>query len=175
MYGEDKYNVEHARFLLDTLTGELNRSRDWPIRILGVTSALHFAVIAGILVSGIQFAGYIRCVLAAFFTGLFVWTFCYFRKCHINYLTARNAQIRLENQIGVGDMGVLRIITTAHITTTFANTQVDPCIANFQAIFAAIGARFNFPDLIKMFAQICHYTLRQRDIEINFKHFYVDQ
>ena len=107
MFSEDKYNVNHAEFLLSTLTDEMNRLRDWPIRILGFTSALHFAVIAGILVTQIEFIDLIRWLLTSFFTALFVWTAYYFWKCHINYITTRNAQINLESKIGIAEMDVI--------------------------------------------------------------------
>ena len=107
MYGEDKYNLNYAEFLLKMLTDEMNRSRDWPIRVLGFTSALHFAVIAGILISKISFILPIKCLITLFFSLLFIWSAYYFWKCHTNYLTARNAQIDLEKKIGMEDMGVL--------------------------------------------------------------------
>ena len=107
MFGEDKYNVNYAEFLLTILSGEMNRLRDWPIRILGFTSALHFAVIAGILISKIRFICPVKWFLTIFFSLLFFWTAYYFWKCHINYLKTRNAQIDLENKIGIADMNVI--------------------------------------------------------------------
>lgn len=107
MYGEDKFNINYADFLLKMLTDEMNRSRDWPIRIMGFTSALHFAVIAGILVSNIHFICIAKCLLTIFFTSLYIWSFIYIWKCHTNYLESRNAQINLEKQIGIEDMDVL--------------------------------------------------------------------
>ena len=107
LYGEDKFNINYTEFLLAMLTDEMNRSRDWPIRILGFTSALHFAVITGILISNISFIFPVRCLLTIFFSLLFAWSAYYFWKCHINYLKARNSQINLEKQIGIADMGIL--------------------------------------------------------------------
>lgn len=107
MFDDDKYNVKYAELLLTILTGEMNRLRDWPIRILGFTSAFHFAVIAGILVSKINFIYQVKCFLSFFFTLLFFWTAYCFWKCHINYIITRNAQIDLENKIGMGDMDVI--------------------------------------------------------------------
>jgi len=107
LFGEDKYNVKYAEFLLKILTGEMNRSRDWPIRILGFTSALHFAVIAGILISKIKFTCPFKWFLTIFFSLLFFWTAYYFWRCHINYIKNRNAQIELENNIGIADMDII--------------------------------------------------------------------
>jgi len=107
LFGEDKFNEKYADFILKTLTEEMNRLRDWPIRILGFTSALHFAVIAGILVTKIQFISPVKWLLTIFFSLLFLWTAYYFWKCHINYLTTRNAQIDLENKIGLADMDII--------------------------------------------------------------------
>lgn len=107
MYSEEKYNKDYAKFILDMLSGEMNRSRDWPLRLLGFTSAFHFAVIAGILVSKITFMTTARLTLSFFFVLLFLWSVYCFWKCHTNYLKARNAQVTLENQIGLADMDVL--------------------------------------------------------------------
>lgn len=107
MYSEEKYNIDYSKFILDMLSSEMNRSRDWPLRLLSFTSAFHFAVIAGILVSKITFVTWARLALSFFFILLFLWSFYCFWKCHTNYLTARNAQVTLEEQIGLSDMGVL--------------------------------------------------------------------
>jgi hypothetical protein len=45
-------------------------------------------------------------------------------------------------------------VTTTGVTTNHAHAQVYPAIALFQAIFAAIGARFHIVDQVPVLAAI---------------------
>ena len=50
-------------------------------------------------------------------------------------------------------MFIFRRVAAAHMSALQTKTQVNPCVANFQALFAAIGsARCYGPNLIQMSA-----------------------
>ena len=83
----------------EALIQEINRYRDWPIRILTFTSVLYFAVIAGILSGHIQFVSQVKIVLGIVFTALSGWTWYLLWLCHTRYQIVRNAQVKLENQL----------------------------------------------------------------------------
>lgn len=107
MYGEEKYNIEYADFLLRMISDEINRARDWPLKILTFTSALHFGVLVSIISSKIIFTCFAKSAITILFSVLMVWTIYYFYKCHTNYLKLRNSQIELQDQIGLSEMGVI--------------------------------------------------------------------
>lgn len=107
MYGEDKYNIEYSDFLLRMVMDEMSRCRDWPLKILTFTSALHFGILVAIISSKILFTYSIKFALSFLFTILMVWTVYYFWRCHKTYLELRNSQIELECQIGIQEMDVL--------------------------------------------------------------------
>jgi hypothetical protein len=68
-----------------------------------------------------------------------------------------------------GRMFVWRRITAADVTTHFAQTQMNPPIAGFQTIFAAVSARRNLFDFFKMFAAVHFYFPW---VKFNLKLFY---
>lgn len=107
MYGEEKYNIEYSDFLLRMIMDEMNRSRDWPLKILSFTSALHFGILVAIISSKLTFTCGAEIVLFILFTILMAWTVYYFWRCHKSYLELRNSQIELECQIGIQEMDVL--------------------------------------------------------------------
>jgi hypothetical protein len=56
----------------------------------------------------------------------------------------------------LGRVLVLRAVATAHMPAAQAKSQVQPGVAHFQALFAALPAGMNFADLIDVFAGLAH-------------------
>jgi len=55
-----------------------------------------------------------------------------------------------------GSVLIFRRIAAANMPADKALTQVYPCVANFQAILAAIGTRRNFSNLVEVRTNLCH-------------------
>lgn len=104
---KEDHDFQRSDFLLRMIVEEMNRSRDWPLKILGFTSALHFGILVAIISSGVVFSCGVKAFLTLLFTVLMFWTIYYFRRCHFTYLELRNSQIELELQLGIKNMGVL--------------------------------------------------------------------
>jgi hypothetical protein len=94
---------EYVRFIYDKVYDEINRCRDWPIKILGFTSGLFVAILGFLKL----FPGKVGltcnekwsiCIIMSFFS-----IFCVYilGKQHLAYLRYRNIQIRLQNHIGI--------------------------------------------------------------------------
>jgi hypothetical protein len=56
----------------------------------------------------------------------------------------------------LGGVLILGRIAAAHVAAGFADSQVDPCVAHFQAFLAAMSSRLDVVDLIEMCACACH-------------------
>lgn len=78
------------------IINEINRYRDWPIRVLTFTSVLHFGIIGTFIFKAIKLTECQAYLLTFFLIVLGIWTIIYFYKCHINYLEARNTQYRIQ-------------------------------------------------------------------------------
>jgi hypothetical protein len=56
----------------------------------------------------------------------------------------------------LGGVLVFRRVATACMSTNQAHAQVDPSVADLNAIFAYMLVRFSYFDLVKMRAYFCH-------------------
>lgn len=99
-------DIGKADILLRSIQTEMDRARDWPLRILTFTSVLHFGVLLAIVGSGINLLFYVKCGVSIMFTMLMIWTVFYFRQCHMNYLHQRQAQVRLELKLKLKEEGI---------------------------------------------------------------------
>lgn len=92
--------------LYSSIINEINRYRDWPIRILTFTSALHFAIIGAFIFKGgiLNLTEGIKSILTFFLIILGIWTIIIFHHCHIQYLTTRNTQARIQKYWGLNDL-----------------------------------------------------------------------
>lgn len=87
---------------------EIDRYRDWPIRILTFTSALHFAIIGAFILKGesIKITECIDFIIILFLIVLGIWTIAIFHHCHIHYLEARNTQAKIQKYMGLNKIMV---------------------------------------------------------------------
>lgn len=95
-----------ADILLRSIQTEMDRARDWPLRILAFTSVLHFGVLLAIVGSSISLLPYVKCGLSFMFLVLMCWTIFLFRKFHIDYLHQRQAQRRLQLKLDIDKEGI---------------------------------------------------------------------
>lgn len=94
---------EEIRFMYDKVYDELNRCRDWPLKILGITSGLYITILAFLLTFADQFKISSSAKWILFIVICIFWIFCLWILGiqHLRYLDYRNIQIRLQNQMGV--------------------------------------------------------------------------
>lgn len=84
-----------------TLVHEVGRYRDWPIRILTFTSALHFALLAALTLKELELNCAVSLVISGVLTVVFGSTIYHFGHCHKEYLRLRNVQVRLNNKFSL--------------------------------------------------------------------------
>jgi hypothetical protein len=89
------------------IAGEVDRYRDWPIRILTFTSALHFALIAALAATNLSLGFCGKLLITLLLTGLTAFTLIYFRNCHCTYLRLRNSQVRLNKRMDLENLHAL--------------------------------------------------------------------
>jgi len=99
--------IAKIKIIYPPLIEEINRYRDWPIRILTFTSVFYFGLIGSILSEKIKTSqcGLKFGLLFAILT-LYGWTVYFCRKCHINYLRARNTQVRIQKRLNLQEWEV---------------------------------------------------------------------
>lgn len=101
-------NQHNLSSLYSSILAEINRYRDWPIRILTFTSALHFAIIGAFIFKGecLNLTEGINSILTSFLVILGIWTIVIFHHCHIQYLKARNTQAKIQKYWGLNNLMV---------------------------------------------------------------------
>ena len=77
---------DNLKTVLQYLLAEINRYRDWPIKILTFTSALHFAINGAFLLKEVTISTFAKIIITIFIGLLWIWTIAVFRHCHLNYL-----------------------------------------------------------------------------------------
>jgi len=93
-------DVEKLGLIHPPLIEEINRYRDWPIRILTFTSAFYFGFIGLFLLNKIEINFlWVKIVLTAVVTSLCLWTVYWCGKCHLSYLMARNIQVKIQKKL----------------------------------------------------------------------------
>lgn len=88
------------------LVADIDRYRDWPIKLLTFTSALHFAVIAAIAVKELTLAPRTAFAVTVLLAVLYGFTLYYFGKCHLQYRALRNTQVRLNRLLKLEELSV---------------------------------------------------------------------
>ncbi len=94
------------KIVLRYLLVEINRYRDWPIKILTFTSALHFAIIGAFLLKEVTITPLARIAITIFIGILWIWTIVLFCHCHLNYLRSRNIQSSIQRKIGLNNIKI---------------------------------------------------------------------
>lgn len=94
MEDRDKFQLVYS-----SLVSEINRYRDWPIRVLTFTSALHFGVIGAFLLKDLYVGIVPRVLLSGVLSILWLWTVYYFYRCNENYLQARDTQRNMQEKL----------------------------------------------------------------------------
>ncbi|GAA0197296.1 hypothetical protein GCM10009123_00520 [Kangiella japonica] len=85
--------------LYKIITNDIARYRDWPIRVLTFTSALHFALLVVLTVKELN-VGYVwQFVISIFLVIIWVSSLYHFANCHKEYLRLRNVQVKLNNKL----------------------------------------------------------------------------
>jgi hypothetical protein len=88
------------------LVADIDRYRDWPIKLLTFTSALHFAVMAAIAVKELTLACRTAVAVSMLLALLYGFTLYYFAKCHLRYRQLRNVQVRLNRLLKLEEVSV---------------------------------------------------------------------
>jgi hypothetical protein len=97
---------DNLNTVLQYLLVEINRYRDWPIKVLTFTSALHLAINGAFLLKEVTITSSARIFITIFIGVLWIWTIAVFRHCHLNYLRSRNIQSSIQRKIGLNTIKV---------------------------------------------------------------------
>jgi hypothetical protein len=80
---------------------DIARYRDWPIRILTFTSALHFALLAALTIKELDLSSSIAFAISFGLLVIYGSTIYHFGHCHKEYLRLRNVQTKLNRKFGL--------------------------------------------------------------------------
>ncbi len=69
---------------------DIGRYRDWPIRILTFTSALHFALLAALTIKELELSYGVSLLISSALTIIYASTIYHFTHCHKEYLRKRS-------------------------------------------------------------------------------------
>lgn len=89
-FNHDMYNV---------IVNDISRYRDWPIRILTFTSALHYALIAALTLKELTLEVTAASIITIFLGVVLASTLYHFAHCHKEYLNLRNVQVKLNRRL----------------------------------------------------------------------------
>jgi hypothetical protein len=96
---------EELKLMYDTVCDELNRGRDWPIKIMAFTSAAYLALFSLLKLDNNHLG--LNCWVKSLFTIILLYllrlTIKIIIKQHLNYLEYRNIQIRLQKVMKIKD------------------------------------------------------------------------
>jgi hypothetical protein len=101
----EKINDEHLKLMYENVYDELNRSRDWPIKIMAFTSAAYLALFSLLKLdkSRIDLDCWIKVVITILLLGFWALTVKIIIKQHLNYLEYSNTRINLQKSIGINN------------------------------------------------------------------------
>jgi hypothetical protein len=98
-----KKGNEDLRFIYDKVYDEINRCRDWPVKILGFTSGLYLAVVTLLKIDSDRFPIHSNSKWG-FYIGISIFSgYCIgiLMKQHLDYLKYRNIQIGMQKKMKV--------------------------------------------------------------------------
>lgn len=101
----DKDEFEKLKLIYETVYDELNRSRDWPIKIMAFTSAAYLAMFSLLKLDNnhMKVGCEIKFIASIFLLALLILTILIIVRQHKNYLRYRNVQINLQNLMKIHD------------------------------------------------------------------------
>jgi len=94
----DPTNFENEKFMYEKVYDELNRSRDWPFKIMAFASAIYLALIGLMQIDEVkfEFTCLIKAIIVFIITVFSFWTICIIVRQHLNYIDYRNIQKKLQ-------------------------------------------------------------------------------
>jgi hypothetical protein len=105
---DDGNEFEKLKLMYDNVYDELNRSRDWPIKIMAFATAVYIAIY-GLLKfdsTNICLSIWIKGLLMTFIVLLTLITYINILNQHLNYLKYRDIQIRIQNKLNIQNLEV---------------------------------------------------------------------
>lgn len=97
-------DFDKEKFIYDKVLDELNRSRDWPIKVMTFSTAIYLALIGLTQIDNISLSPTGIKVIIMFLFMFWILTIWIIRRQHLNYLKYRNIQIRLQKKMGIYKM-----------------------------------------------------------------------
>lgn len=97
-------DFDKEKFIYDKVLDELNRSRDWPIKVMTFSTAIYLALIGLTQIDNISLSPSGIKVIIMFLFMFWILTIWIIRRQHLNYLKYRNIQIRLQKKMGIYKM-----------------------------------------------------------------------
>jgi len=96
---KNEESANKISLILPGIIEDINRYRDWPIKILTFTSALHFGLIYIFISQKINLEYWTNFALTIIIIVLLLWTIYYFYRCHKSYLELRIIQSNLQKKM----------------------------------------------------------------------------
>jgi|GEM_PF-5072933 hypothetical protein len=98
-----KKGDEDLKFIYDKVYDEINRCRDWPVKILGFTSGLYLAVLTILKINSDRLPIYSNGKWCLYIGIALFSLYCIgiLMKQHLDYLKYRNIQIRMQKKMKV--------------------------------------------------------------------------
>jgi len=96
-------NNEDKKFIYDKVYDELNRSRDWPIKVLTFVSALYVTLLGFTKIdkNSVELSFCMKWLIVVLMLIISIYTILIIIRQHKNYLKYRNIQIRLQKAMGI--------------------------------------------------------------------------
>jgi len=98
--------IDQLKLIYEATLKEIDRYRDWPIRILAFESILFLAMLKVTIVDQIALSEVAKWLASVIVVIITAWTICYFYKCHMNYLKARSVQAKIQRYLELDQLKV---------------------------------------------------------------------
>jgi hypothetical protein len=98
-------NNDDKKFIYDKVYDELNRSRDWPIKVLTFVSALYITLLGFTKINKneIELCFYLKLFIVTLMLIISIYTIIIIIRQHKNYLKYRNVLIKLQKSMKIYD------------------------------------------------------------------------
>jgi hypothetical protein len=97
----ESQKLDEQKFIYDKIFEELNRARDWPIKVSAFSSAIYLALFGFIQSEKTIINCSEKWILSICMSLFLIYTIRIIIRQHLNYIEYRNIQIRLQKMLGI--------------------------------------------------------------------------
>ena len=100
-----EHDKDNIKLIYDKVYDELNRCRDWPVKVITFTSALYIALFGFLKLDSVNVdkLHYSKWFIVGGVIIFWIFIIKIIRKQHLLYLEYRNTQIKLQKLLGIYD------------------------------------------------------------------------